>query len=212
MLSQSFKKTDILKKFINIKVIAYGCILGLIVIAGYIAYREVGYTFLYYIPLIIDIIFSLFIGLKKLKKLDEVIPYIIGLFIMTLIIGTIYFYLKPTVFVVIHDHKTKHYSQRSLTESVLMGLLLVIWYTIFATIGSVIGVLISRKKRAPLPPPPPTRYCMWCGAIMPPNAKVCPRCGKEPPSGVNTKICPNCGAVIPRVAKFCNRCGAAQSI
>ena len=54
------------------------------------------------------------------------------------------------------------------------------------------------------------RYCMWCGAPMALDAKVCSVCGREPPSGVDVKVCPNCGAVIPTVAKFCGECGARQ--
>gem|GEM_PF-1175545 len=54
------------------------------------------------------------------------------------------------------------------------------------------------------------RYCMHCGERMPLDAKVCPSCGRAPPSGVDVKVCPNCGAIIPEVAKFCRDCGARQ--
>jgi len=54
------------------------------------------------------------------------------------------------------------------------------------------------------------RYCMHCGALMMSEKDPCPRCGKLPPSGVDTKICPNCNAVIPITAKFCRMCGAGQ--
>jgi RNA polymerase subunit RPABC4/transcription elongation factor Spt4 len=54
------------------------------------------------------------------------------------------------------------------------------------------------------------RYCMHCGAIMPPKAKACQNCGKSPPAGVDTKVCHNCKSVIPVVAKFCSECGTAQ--
>jgi len=54
------------------------------------------------------------------------------------------------------------------------------------------------------------RYCMHCGAVMPPGARRCPRCGLMPPSGADTKVCPNCGAVIPETAKYCPECGARQ--
>jgi PKD repeat protein/ribosomal protein L40E len=55
-----------------------------------------------------------------------------------------------------------------------------------------------------------TRYCMHCGAIMPPRAKACEKCGKAPPAGVDTKVCHNCKSVIPVVAKFCSECGTGQ--
>jgi len=54
------------------------------------------------------------------------------------------------------------------------------------------------------------RYCMHCGALMMSEKDPCPRCGKLPPSGVDTKNCPNCNAVIPITAKFCRMCGAGQ--
>jgi PKD repeat protein/ribosomal protein L40E len=54
------------------------------------------------------------------------------------------------------------------------------------------------------------RYCMHCGAIMPPKAKACQNCGKAPPAGVDTKVCHNCKSVIPVVAKFCSECGTGQ--
>jgi ribosomal protein L40E len=54
------------------------------------------------------------------------------------------------------------------------------------------------------------RYCMHCGAIMPPKAKACENCGKAPPAGVDTKVCHNCKSVIPVVAKFCSECGTGQ--
>jgi len=55
------------------------------------------------------------------------------------------------------------------------------------------------------------RYCMHCGARMPLDAEVCPKCGRMPPSGVDVKVCKNCGAIIPVVAKFCSDCGASQT-
>jgi ribosomal protein L40E len=55
------------------------------------------------------------------------------------------------------------------------------------------------------------RFCMHCGVLMPPRATRCPRCGKAPPAGVDTKACKNCKAVIPIVAKFCSECGAGQA-
>jgi PKD repeat protein len=54
------------------------------------------------------------------------------------------------------------------------------------------------------------RYCMHCGTKMPFTARHCPKCGKAPPAGVDTKACKNCKAVIPIVAKFCAECGASQ--
>lgn len=56
------------------------------------------------------------------------------------------------------------------------------------------------------------RYCMRCGTRMSVASNICPKCGKMPPSGVDTKACRNCGEVMPRVARFCNECGANQPI
>lgn len=55
------------------------------------------------------------------------------------------------------------------------------------------------------------RYCMHCGSIMEPKAKICARCGKSPPAGKDTKECHSCGSVIPVVARFCSECGTAQT-
>lgn len=54
------------------------------------------------------------------------------------------------------------------------------------------------------------RFCMHCGFLVPTRATRCPKCGKAPPAGVDTRVCKNCGAVIPIVAKFCSECGAGQ--
>lgn len=54
------------------------------------------------------------------------------------------------------------------------------------------------------------RFCMHCGFQMSSSDVSCPRCRRQPPSGVDTKVCPNCGAVIPTLAKFCRDCGAGQ--
>ncbi len=55
------------------------------------------------------------------------------------------------------------------------------------------------------------RYCMHCGTRMPLDVTRCPKCEREPPSGVDVKKCPNCGEVIPKVAGFCSSCGASQA-
>jgi ribosomal protein L40E/flagellar basal body-associated protein FliL len=55
------------------------------------------------------------------------------------------------------------------------------------------------------------RFCMLCGAMMPFRAARCPKCGRTPPAGLDTKVCKNCNAVIPVVAKFCSECGAGQA-
>ena len=54
------------------------------------------------------------------------------------------------------------------------------------------------------------RFCMHCGVLIPFRSTRCPKCGKAPPAGVDTRVCKNCGAVIPIVAKFCSECGAGQ--
>lgn len=55
------------------------------------------------------------------------------------------------------------------------------------------------------------RFCMHCGFQMPmTGAGACPRCGKQPMSGIDTRVCPNCNGVIPTLAKFCKECGAGQ--
>jgi len=51
---------------------------------------------------------------------------------------------------------------------------------------------------------------MHCGTGMTGDALSCPKCGKQPAGGPDTKVCPNCGAVINIVAAFCPKCGAAQ--
>jgi ribosomal protein L40E len=58
----------------------------------------------------------------------------------------------------------------------------------------------------------PKRYCMHCGATMAMDASSCHKCGKTPPSGVDTTQCSACGAVLPLSAKFCDKCGAKQSV
>jgi ribosomal protein L40E/PKD repeat protein len=54
------------------------------------------------------------------------------------------------------------------------------------------------------------RYCMHCGSPMTMEAQNCPKCGKTPPSGVDTKVCPACGAVLPTTSVYCDRCGSKQ--
>jgi len=55
------------------------------------------------------------------------------------------------------------------------------------------------------------RHCMWCGTPMKMDANKCPKCGKIPPSGVDTKQCGACNSVLPLSATFCDKCGAKQS-
>jgi len=56
------------------------------------------------------------------------------------------------------------------------------------------------------------RFCMHCGAKLLAEGEPCPRCGKLPPSGTDTKVCQNadCGEIIPKQARYCRKCGAAQ--
>ena len=56
----------------------------------------------------------------------------------------------------------------------------------------------------------PKRYCNHCGTSMAMEAPSCPKCGKIPPSDVDTKDCRTCKAVIPLTAKYCDSCGAMQ--
>ncbi len=55
------------------------------------------------------------------------------------------------------------------------------------------------------------RHCMWCGTPMEMEVDKCPKCGKIPPSGVDTMQCGACNSVLPLSAKFCDKCGAKQS-
>lgn len=57
----------------------------------------------------------------------------------------------------------------------------------------------------------PKRFCMNCGSPMTLDAQSCPSCGKNPPSGVDTKQCMTCGTVIPEQAQFCHKCGSMQN-
>lgn len=57
----------------------------------------------------------------------------------------------------------------------------------------------------------PKRFCMHCGSPMGMEAHACPKCGKTPPSDVDTKQCGTCGVVLPKIAKFCDKCGARQA-
>jgi PKD repeat protein/ribosomal protein L40E len=67
--------------------------------------------------------------------------------------------------------------------------------------GTSITVAFSEKKR----------YCMHCGFRMTITEKRCQKCGKIPPSGVDTKICEKCNSVIPATANYCSECGSSQS-
>jgi YVTN family beta-propeller protein len=58
----------------------------------------------------------------------------------------------------------------------------------------------------------PKRFCMNCGSPMTLDAQSCPSCGKNPPSGVDTKQCMTCGTVIPEQAQFCHKCGSMQNV
>lgn len=88
--------------------------------------------------------------------------------------------------------------------------MIIVLAIIIIIIVAVVAFFLLRKK----PPPPtetPKRYCMHCGTGMTGEALSCPKCGKQPAGGPDTKTCPNCGAVINIVASFCPKCGAAQS-
>jgi hypothetical protein len=56
------------------------------------------------------------------------------------------------------------------------------------------------------------KFCMHCGAKLIVEGDPCPKCGKLPPSGTDTKVCQNsdCGEVISKQARYCRKCGAAQ--
>ena len=77
-----------------------------------------------------------------------------------------------------------------------------------------LGVGTILLLRRPAPPAAVVvevrRFCMHCGFQMSSADVSCPRCRRQPPSGVDTKVCPNCEAVIPTQAKFCRDCGAGQ--
>ncbi|HIH44945.1 MAG TPA: PEGA domain-containing protein [Candidatus Methanoperedenaceae archaeon] len=77
--------------------------------------------------------------------------------------------------------------------------------TVKATMGAISGegsATIGELAR---------RFCMHCGATMSMEAHGCAKCGKTPPSDVDTKQCGTCGVVLPKIAKFCDKCGARQA-
>jgi len=85
--------------------------------------------------------------------------------------------------------------------------LIVILVVIVVAVVAVAAFLLMRRKPAAVIV---KRYCMHCGTGMTGDALSCPKCGKQPAGGPDTKVCPNCGAVINSVAAFCPKCGAAQ--
>jgi len=85
--------------------------------------------------------------------------------------------------------------------------------TVTASAGNLTNstdVTYIPAEKKPIKKPAKKRHCMHCGAQMLSESDPCPRCGKLPPSGVDTKSCHNCNRLIPSVAKFCPRCGKEQ--
>lgn len=90
-----------------------------------------------------------------------------------------------------------------------LGYGLLIPGALFLAIGGAVLFLRLYRKEGPVVLEL-RRFCMHCGFQMSSTDVSCPRCRRQPPSGVDTKICPNCAAVIPNQAKFCRDCGAGQ--
>ncbi|MFH0749015.1 MAG: zinc ribbon domain-containing protein [Candidatus Bathyarchaeota archaeon] len=81
----------------------------------------------------------------------------------------------------------------------LIGLLLCIWvyrdaqqrgmngalWLIIVLIANIVGLLIYLVVRDPVKPYPPpatystNQYCKYCGSPLSPDARFCPKCGKE---------------------------------
>ncbi len=93
------------------------------------------------------------------------------------------------------------------------------------TIGPELAKRIRNEARKFVEEEPEefVRICHVCGAIIPPGADRCPRCGAPVSQGAEEEeegeleeettlesraICPFCGALIPRDAKTCPVCGA----
>lgn len=89
----------------------------------------------------------------------------------------------------------------------LVGIGLLIPGGLFFGLGAI---LLYQRLRPSVVEVVTRRFCMHCGFQMSSTDVSCPRCRRQPPSGVDTKVCPNCEAVIPTQAKFCRECGAGQ--
>jgi len=92
------------------------------------------------------------------------------------------------------------------SEGADMTLIIILVIIVIAVVVVAAFLLMRRKPAAVIF----KRYCMHCGTGMTGDALSCPKCGKQPAGGPDTKVCPNCGAVINIVAAFCPKCGAAQ--
>ncbi len=57
----------------------------------------------------------------------------------------------------------------------------------------------------PVSPPTTLETCPYCGALLRPGARFCPRCGYSLHSAA--ALCPYCGALLRPGARFCSRCG-----
>lgn len=52
--------------------------------------------------------------------------------------------------------------------------------------------------------------CRYCGALVPPDANVCPACGKTNPAG--PLRCPQCRSPIRKAWVACSHCGLSLTI
>ena len=200
------------EKFLEIKPLILGIVFGaaFFLVTNFIQIQPSWINSI--IDLVVILIISAFIGFKLLQSPKEVLIFaagnLIGFFVLTF--PKLYLdYSSRSTGVIKNGHTyiiSKHYS---IYEIAFMSLVSSLIIAILSLISSYTGLFVQRFFR---PKSVKKRYCMWCDSVMPPGAKTCPSCGREPPSGVDTKICPNCGAVIPKLARFCSECGAAQPL
>jgi len=218
----------------RVRFIVYGAVLALIFIV--LIYFTTKYSFMINIagvrasvPIIPPLVFfiaSLIVGFMYLRDFRDVISFIICYFAASFVIIFIVALIMFAIIAIPRGVSLLGPGEGGIPVIVyifIFSIIVSIATSIIGFVSSGLGMLVHglfrpREKPKPLPPPPPKvvpvkkRYCMHCGAVMPADAVVCPRCGLMPPSGADTKVCPNCGSVIPITAKYCSECGAMQPV